>query len=270
MIGVGVIGGLAALAPDSTIGRGARRAAKRLNREVRYAVASAPGIVYRLSGRRPDPDVADDVLADRIRSSIGPLQKRLDVPRVNVMVDDHFAILHGDVPDASDADAIERAVLGVSGVHGIESHLHVGLVSGDTRPSSGHVELPSDALHALLEAARGAGAEHPRAAVHAVMCGFADRVPDGERAHLYSHFPSDVRALAGPPRHRGERPPRLRTLPQLVAAVTAEGGIEPDRAEAITKAVVAQLRALVPEEVRDIGAVLPAGLRELWESEPAR
>ena len=107
-----------------------------------YAVASAPGILYRLAGRKPDPDVADDVLADRIRSSLGPLEKRLDVPRVHVMVEDHVALLHGDVPDVCDAAAIEHAVMRVSGVDGVESHLHAGLLVGDTRPSEGAAVPP--------------------------------------------------------------------------------------------------------------------------------
>jgi len=95
----GVIGIVAASAPDSVVGRAARRLADRLARDIRYAAASAPGIVYRLAGRRPDPDVSDDVLVDRIRSGLGPVEKRLDVPRVHIMVDDHVAIVHGDVPD---------------------------------------------------------------------------------------------------------------------------------------------------------------------------
>jgi uncharacterized protein (DUF2267 family) len=122
-----------------------------------------------------------------------------------------------------------------------------------------------------LDAARDAGAgPNARAAVHAVLCGFADRIPDHEREQAFGHLPADVRALAGPPRRHGERPPRLKTLPQLVAAVTAEGGIEPQHAEEITRAVVATLRGLVHEEARDVAAVLPAELRELWETQPSR
>ncbi len=64
--------------------------------------------------------------------------------------------------------------------------------------------------------------------------------------------------------------PGCRTLPQLVAAVTAEGDIDSEHAEAITRAVVAVVRELAPEEARDVAAGLPAELRELWETEPAR
>ena len=240
----GVIGATAASAPDSPIGRGARRLADRIGRDVRYVAASAPGVVYRLAGRRPDPNVGDDVLVDRVRSILGPLEKRLDVPRVHVMVDDHVVILHGDVPGQRDACAIEHAAMRVSGVSGVESHLHMGLASGDTRPSQGAAvpRPPSEALRTLLDAARAAGAgPNPRREVHAVLCGFADRIPEDERAQVFAHLPADVRALAGPVRRHGQRSPRLRTVPQLVAAVTAEGGIEPRQAEEITRAVIATL-----------------------------
>jgi uncharacterized protein (DUF2267 family) len=76
-----------------------------------------------------------------------------------------------------------------------------------------------------------------------------------------------VRVLAGPARRHGEHVPRLRTVPQLVAAVIAEGGIDPAHAEAITRAVVATLRDIVRDETRDVAAVLPDELRELWETE---
>ena len=272
-LAAGVIGVVAASAPDSAVGRAARRLADRLARDVGYAAASAPGILYRLAGRRPDPNVSDDVLVDRIRSSLGPLEKRLDVPRVHVMVDDHVAIVHGEVLDERDACAIEHAIMRISGVAGVESHLHAGLVSGDTRPSQGAAvpQPPSEALRSLLDAARDAGAgAYSRAAVHAVLCGFADRIPEDERDQVFAHLPADVRALAGPVRRHGERPPRLRTLPQLVAAVTAEGGVEPRHADEITRVVVAALRGLVRNEARDVTAVLPGELRELWEIEPAR
>jgi uncharacterized protein (DUF2267 family) len=234
---------------------------------VKYAVGSAPGILYRLAGRRPDPDVSDDILADRIRSEIGRLEKRLDVPRVHIMVEDHVAIAHGDVPNEWAARAIEHAILAVSGVRGVESHLHPGLLAGETRPSQGMAvpRPPSKALAALTDAARDAGARSdPRAAVHAVLCGFAERIPEDERVQMLAHLPADVRELTGPARRQGEVPARLKTLPQLVAAVTAEGGIDAERAEQITCAVIAALHDLVPDEAGDVAAVLPAELRALW------
>jgi uncharacterized protein (DUF2267 family) len=268
-LAAGVIGGVAAAAPETPIGRAARRLATRLDRDIRYAASKAPGITYRLAGRRPDPDVSDDVLADRIRSSIGPLEKRLDVPRIHVMVEDHVAIVHGEVPGEHDASAVEHAIMRISGVVGVESHLHRGLARGDTRPSAGAgSQPPSDALRTLLDAARESGAgPDASAAVHAALCGFIDRIPEGERDQLLAHLPADVRALTGPRRH-GERPSRVKTIPQLVAAVSAEG-ISSASAYGITVAVVGALRELVPEEERDVAAVLPAELRELWQTAPA-
>ena len=262
----GAVGMVAASAPDTALGRRARRFASRLARDVRYAAASTPGILYRLAGRRPDPAVTDDVLADRIRSAIGPLEKRLDLPRVQVMVDDHVAVLHGDVTDARTARLVEQAVMRVSGVRGVESHLHCGFTAGDTRPSDGDLHAgPSPVLAELLDAARTAGADGAaRSAVHAVLCTFFERIPPDERGHVESHLPADVLALAGPPRRRGDYPPPHRTVPRFVAAVTAEGGVNPARAEAITRAVLGALRAAVPEEAADVSAVLPTDLRELW------
>ena len=94
-------------------------------------------------------------------------------------------------------------------------------------------------------------------------------MPEGERAHVLAHLPADVRELARPVRRHGVRSPRLKTLPQLVAAVSAEG-VSPHDADAITRAVVAALRGLVPEERRDVAAVLPAELREFWEDASIR
>jgi uncharacterized protein (DUF2267 family) len=267
-LAAGVIGGVVAAAPDSVVGRVARRLAARLDRDVRYAASRAPGITYRLAGRRPDPDVSDDVLADRIRSTLGPVEKRLDVPRVHVMVEDRVAIVHGEVPSEHEASAIEHAIMRISGVTGVESHLYRGLLPGDTRPSLGADSQPrSDALRMLLDAARESGAgPDATATVHAVLCAFMDRIPEGERVQLLAHLPADVRALTGP-RRQGARPSCLKTLPQLGAAVSAEG-ISAETAYATTVAVVRALRALVPEEQRDVAAVLSAELRELWQAAP--
>lgn len=92
---------------------------------------------YRLSGRHPDQAVMDNVLADRIRSSLGWLERRLELPHVHVTVEHHVALLHGDVATDADAQQVERAVAGVPGVVGVESYLHAPLARGDTRPSEG-------------------------------------------------------------------------------------------------------------------------------------
>src|SRR5262245_2365592 len=112
LLGVGALAGAVVVA---VLVQGARRPSRAwrrgvdvLGRRVRYARGWLDGARYRLARRAPDPDVADDVLADRVRSRLGPLEKRLDVPRIHVTVQDHVAVLHGEVPDERDAEAIER------------------------------------------------------------------------------------------------------------------------------------------------------------------
>ncbi|MCZ7527213.1 MAG: DUF2267 domain-containing protein [Acidimicrobiia bacterium] len=56
----------------------------------------------------------------------------------------------------------------------------------------------------------------------------------------------------------------MKTVPELVAAATARGGMRPERAEAIAAAVLGTLRELVPEEAGDVAAVLPEELRRFW------
>jgi hypothetical protein len=110
-----------------------------LGRSSRYAEGRLEGLRYRVTGRQPDLTVDDDILADRIRSMLGPVEKRLDLPRVHVMVDHHVVLLHGDVGSRADAVAIEKAVMAVPGVMGVRSCMHIGLLPGDTRPSAGRV-----------------------------------------------------------------------------------------------------------------------------------
>ncbi|MEX2032446.1 MAG: BON domain-containing protein, partial [Dehalococcoidia bacterium] len=161
MVGLGALSAVAIVGRKTAPGRVLRRGVDLLARRLRYAQGRLEGIRYRLAGRTPDPGVSDDVLADRIRSSLGSLEKRLDLPRIHVMVDDHVAILHGEIPAATDAAAIERAVSDITGVCGVESYLHVGLGAEETRPSAGRAQAaatPSPALRELLEAAERAGA----------------------------------------------------------------------------------------------------------------
>jgi uncharacterized protein (DUF2267 family) len=256
------------LGRDSKTGRSVRRGIGQLGKRARYAAGRLEGVKYRVTGGHPDPAVADDVLADRIRSSLGPLEQRLDVPRVHVMVEHHIALLHGEVPSVSDRAAIERAVLDTPGVRGLESFLHVGLTPGSTRPSAGRAEAeaaPSAALRELLDAAADAGAPEGRsqAAVRAVLGAFAGRIPEGEREQLLAHLPADVRELATVPLVAGDALARMRTVEELVQVVTAPG-LTPDQGRAVAGAVLAHLRSLVPEEAADVEAVLPAELKHLW------
>ena len=94
---------------------GQRRALRiELRRWVRRARSQLHGTLAKLRYQRtyghPDLDVTADVLADRIRSSLGPLELRLDIPHVHVMVEGKTALLHGDVGTRADAAAIVAAV----------------------------------------------------------------------------------------------------------------------------------------------------------------
>ena len=54
-LATGVVGAAVASTSDTEIGKQARRLARRLARDARYVASSLPGLVYRLSGRHPDP-----------------------------------------------------------------------------------------------------------------------------------------------------------------------------------------------------------------------
>lgn len=265
------LGAVAVLAPNTRAGRTLRHEGTKLAKVVRFVRGRAKGVAYRLAGRAPDPTVADDVLADRVRSSLGRLEKRPDMPRAHIMVKDHVVFLHGDVPSKADATALEHAVQTTSGVRGVEMYLHVGLPAGSTRPSTGRAQAQaaaSPAFRQLLGAAHDAGAAagQERPAIRAVLVTFADRIPGDERAQLLGHLPADVRELAAPPQRHGERAARLRTITELVAATANEGGMDVAHAEAIIEAVLGNLRQLVPEEAADVAAVLPTELRRFWTS----
>lgn len=96
---------------------------KNANPYLHRTVNHAKGLAYRLMRRHPSTRVDDSVLADRIRSTIGPLEKQLHNARINVTVENRIAILHGDIESPEAATEIEEAVRAVAGVHGIRSHL---------------------------------------------------------------------------------------------------------------------------------------------------
>lgn len=262
----------AVLRPGTKGNKLVRHELEQARRQLRHLEGLIEGVNYRLSGRHPDPTVIDNVLVDRIRSTLGPLERTLDLPRVHVMVEHHVVLLHGDVGSEADAEKIEHAVAAVPGVEGVESYLHAGLTRGETRPSAGReVHPPSGALSSLLTAAEEAGvsAASARTVVRGILATFADRLPDGERAHVISHLPADVRPLVTPPRRiAGTRPPR--TVHDLVGRIVATtDGLPLERAEPVTAAVIQALRHLIPDEAGDVAAVLPPELRTFWQSDAA-
>ncbi|HET9732507.1 MAG TPA: DUF2267 domain-containing protein [Acidimicrobiales bacterium] len=242
----------------------------RANRRLNRWTTRWPGVSYRIRGRRPDPNVSANVLADRIRSALGPLESKLDVPRVHVMVHDRVATLHGDVVTAEQAARIEEAVLSVSGVADVRSYLHVGLARGESRPSDGaRVEVPSAAFRRLEADAVNAGADPDKArrVIRAVLGALVERLPTEERRHFLNHLPADVRAMAAGPWFMGADVATIRTVDELVSSVAgAVGGIAPGREEHVIESIFAGLKDLVPEESADVAAVLPADLSAFWKA----
>jgi uncharacterized protein (DUF2267 family) len=235
-----------------------------------YAAGRLDGLAYRLAGRQPDPNAGDDVLADRIRSNLGRVERRLDIPHVHVLVNDGAVLLHGDVPSIRDVLAVVAAAGSVPGVTWVESRLHVGLLAGDTRPSAGRASAaPSKGRRLLVGAASEAlgdvgtaGAERLAAAV---VGSVLRRLPPGERAHVLAHLAHDVLDLVEPcwPEETGVD---LRTEADLVErARMAVPTADEAQLHAAVRGVVDVLRRLVPEEAADVAAVLPTELAELWE-----
>jgi len=132
---VAVAGALLTFALLGGNGRASRRRRHRLVGHSHHLRGVARGVWYRCRRRHPDEHVDDLVLADRIRSSLGPVEHALDQPRVHVSVYRHVASLHGDVANHYAAERLVEAVRSVPGVVDVDSLLHVGLLPGDGCPS---------------------------------------------------------------------------------------------------------------------------------------
>lgn len=218
----------------------------------------------------PSDTAVDADLADRVRSQIGPLIKRLDLPRIHVMAEGSHLLLHGDVTSDEDAREIEQTVARIEGVESVESHLHVGLLPSDTRPSEAeHVD--SKMLAALLQTAESIGisGSPARAAVWGTLSALLEQIPPPERAHLIAHFPLDVATLAKPRMRFGDENLHWQTELELDAAASLRGGVCLDDARVLVPAVISVLRGFVPEEDHDVQSTLHTHLQELWQrSEP--
>lgn len=257
--------GVAALERTAVGRRLSRRLARAVTRAARYESGRLEGLRYRMAGRGPDPGVTDALLADRVRSVLGPLERRLDVPRVHVLACGHDVMLHGDVGTEGEAARIVDAVRAVPGVGRIDSHLHVGYFAGDSRPSEGAGRPhESAAMHRLVTAAHGAGATPgtERAAARAVLATFLTALPAGQRRHVMGHLPADVQTLV----EEGPSVPHapLRHVDDFAAAALPT--LRPDARRIIVESVLGALRELVPEEVEDVSAVLAEDLGSLWKT----
>jgi uncharacterized protein (DUF2267 family) len=208
---------------------------------------------------------ADDVvLADRVRSSIGPLLKELDTPRVHVMAESDRVLLHGDIISDDARERLEAAVRRVPGVGTVASYLHVGLLPGDMRPSVGRVEQPSSMARCFHDALAHSGIVGRPAdlALGETLRLVTDTIPERERAHVFAHLPVDVKSLVrcrpASPRSPVQQPGELFNI------VRVRSGLRKSESEAAVRTIVHELRRLVPEECDDVAAVLPSGLKPLW------
>lgn len=270
---------VAALAVAVRPGTGARRVVRhwyqRARSRARHVAGRLHGVVHRALHRHAGEGADDPLLADRVRSRLGPVTRDLDLPHVHVMVEDGVVLLHGDVGGDRDRATVEEAARSTPGVRGVESYLHVGLLASDTRPSSGRAVHPlSEARQRLELAAKRGGAvgegEAARA-VRAVLATFLERIPPGEREQVLTHLPNDVRDLTRMPRRLGGRASRVRTVEQLVATVSdVDPALGLTRARLVTDSVLGELSRLIPEERADVAAILPAELQQLWERSRSR
>ncbi len=208
---------------------------------------------------------ADEVvLADRVRSSIGPLIHELDLPRIHVMAEGDRVLLHGDVDTPETRERIEAAVRRVEGVETVASYLRVGLLPGEHRPSESPRDDPSAMTRRMHEALARLGIDGRPAelALGETVRLWTAVLPADERAHVMAHLPDDVRAFVG------LQPPGGAELPDcpadLFEEVRRRSGLRAADTEHAVRAIIHELHTLVPEERDDIAAVLPPGLLALW------
>jgi uncharacterized protein (DUF2267 family) len=264
-----------------------RRGTRRLAGRLRYLRGVAQGVCYRVARRHPSRAVDDGVLADRVRSMLGPVERWLDLPRLHVSVDRHVVHLHGEVDSGLVAAVLVGVVRGIPGVAAVESHLHIGLLPSDTRPHQGRVDQrrPSAALRRLLAAAtaalagdgepgRGGGLAQARLTAHAVVACFAACLPAGARRRLVANLPADVGRLADlPASHHARRLPHgqaARDVAGVTAAVAAWSHLDAATAERAVTAVLAALREqLSPRQAERLRHAVPAGLQALWPAAAA-
>jgi osmotically-inducible protein OsmY len=136
--GVVVAAGITVLERTPRGRRLSRRMAHQVARLARYESGRLEGLRYHLAGRSPDPTVTDALLADRVRSSLGPLEHRLEIPRVHVTACGHDVMLHGEVDSPWHADEVGEAVSKMPGVARVESRLRVGPLRAENRPAHAH------------------------------------------------------------------------------------------------------------------------------------
>lgn len=243
------------------------RTRRRVAGAMRHLSGRLEGIAYHLERRQPDPNVSDDILAQRVASTLGLLTRKLDLPRLRVSVHDGVVQLTGQVDTDASRMAIRRATRAVPGVRRVDTRAVTRL--GDTqRPSQARRAQRSRSFREIVGAvhALDVGDEHDAArlagSVLHVLLGI---LPDGERLHLAGHLPDDVRELVDLATRIGH-PAGPRTVDEFLALVADAAGRSRGTADQAVHAVFGALHDTVPEEVADVAAVLPRELAELWHT----
>ena len=214
----------------------------------------------------------DGLVADRIRSELGPLLKSLDQPHVHVMVSGGIAVLHGDVTDLAAGAAIEARVLATPGVRSVQSHLHVGLLPSDTVPSTGHAHERSPLLVELEHIVADCGfwsATEARRTLSGLLGVYSQRLGFEARRRFLDHLPADVRRLAQPPRWLSDDLSTVRREHDFAQTVAIATGTDKVQADQLVRRVLPVLRRHAPGDSSIIALALPPELRAIWLEHPS-
>lgn len=243
------------------------RGRRHLARRMRHTAGRLEGLAYRVAGRHPDPDVDDRVLADRVASTLGPVTRHLDLPRVHTTAKDGVVHLAGRIDSLDAFHEIERTVRAIPGVRDIRTANLRRMGPSDGRPSDGAAGRRSTALRDLLQGVNAldiGDEEDARRLVGAILAVLLRILPEDPRRHFETHLPADVRALTDEALIVGvlERP---RSMSEFIAQVADAAARTTGTAELVMRRVLADLRDLVPEEADDIAAVLPREIARMWD-----
>jgi uncharacterized protein (DUF2267 family) len=117
-----------------------------------------------------------------------------------------------------------------------------------------------------LKREAGLASEHDAEAVfRAVAWVFGRRVGRGEARHVAAHLPLGLREVWDEETRNAGSPQGFERT-EFIRSVAARLGVETTQAEILVATVFAWLKHLAPEEIADIATILPARLREVWET----
>jgi uncharacterized protein (DUF2267 family) len=260
-----ILAGIAVVGVHPRVRRTLRRSGQRVRRRISYLRGRVRGLRYRMLARGPTPDVDDDVLEQRVRSTLGSLRRRYDLPPIEVSaVMDGSVVLDGYAPDLEQVRELEASLSEIPGVEMVISRIQVD--DAVLRPSQRRDPAASPLRRELLAAVRQLDVgdeEQVERLVAATLVALFSLLPDDPARHLRSHVPADVQMLIAPPIPiASDRKPR--TTYELVDEVSQLCGRSAGTSRQAIAAVFATLREMVPEEMDDVQAVLPAAIKPLW------